>query len=103
MQGFDPKFKDFPDYIIGITKEIWEDRGIATLHRYYSDDIVVRFQKFLNKRSKYKVTFVAYNDAVKMYIKATLGEQLYGKEIFEQIIAEKDDMIDEVITLSKGQ
>ena len=42
MKGFDQKFKDFPDYIIGITKEIWEDRGIATLHRYYSDDIVVR-------------------------------------------------------------
>jgi hypothetical protein len=42
MQGFDAKFQDFPDYIIGITKEIWEDRGIATLHHYYSDDIVVR-------------------------------------------------------------
>lgn len=42
MKGFDPRFKDFPDYIIGITKEIWEDRGIATLHQYYSDDIVVR-------------------------------------------------------------
>ena len=42
MQGFDAKFRDFPDYIIGITKEIWEDRGIATLHRYYSYDIVVR-------------------------------------------------------------
>lgn len=42
MQGFDPKFRDFPDYIIGITKEIWEDRGIATLNRYYADDIVVR-------------------------------------------------------------
>ena len=42
MQGFDKKFKDFPDYIIGITKEIWEDRGISTLHQYYSDYIVVR-------------------------------------------------------------
>jgi hypothetical protein len=42
MTGFDPVWKDFPDYIIGITKEIWEDRGIATLHRYYADDIVVR-------------------------------------------------------------
>ncbi|WP_299865260.1 nuclear transport factor 2 family protein [uncultured Roseobacter sp.] len=42
MRGFDPKFTDFPDYIIGITKEIWEDRGIATLHQYYADDIVVR-------------------------------------------------------------
>ncbi|TMV09040.1 ester cyclase [Ruegeria sediminis] len=42
MKGFDPKFKDFPDYVIGITKEIWEDRGIATLHHYYAPDIVVR-------------------------------------------------------------
>jgi predicted ester cyclase len=42
VKGFDPKFKDFPDYILGITKEIWEDRGIATLHHYYSPDIVVR-------------------------------------------------------------
>ena len=42
MYGFDPKFADFPDYIIGITKEIWEDRSIATLHRYYAPDIVVR-------------------------------------------------------------
>ncbi len=42
MKGFDEKFSDFPDYIIGITKEIWEDRGIATLHRYYAPDIVVR-------------------------------------------------------------
>lgn len=42
MQGFDSKFKDFPDYILGITQEIWEQRGIATLHQYYSPDIVVR-------------------------------------------------------------
>ena len=42
MKGFDPKFADFPDYILGITKEIWEDRGIATLHEYYAEDIVVR-------------------------------------------------------------
>lgn len=42
MLGFDSKFRDFPDYIIGITKEIWEDRGIATLHQYYGDEIVVR-------------------------------------------------------------
>ncbi len=42
MQGFDSKFTDFPDYIIGITKEIWENRGIATLHHYYSPDIIVR-------------------------------------------------------------
>lgn len=42
MKGFDSKFKEFPDYIIGITEEIWEKRGIATLHDYYAPDIVVR-------------------------------------------------------------
>lgn len=42
LPGFDAKWVDFPDYIIGITKEIWEDRQISTLHHYYSDDIIVR-------------------------------------------------------------
>ena len=42
MQGFDNKFKDFPDYILGITNEIWEQRGIETLNHYYSGDIIVR-------------------------------------------------------------
>ena len=42
MKDFDSKFKNFPDYIIGITKEIWEDRGLATLHDYYAPSIVVR-------------------------------------------------------------
>jgi hypothetical protein len=42
MKNFDPKFKDFPDYIIGITREIWEHRNIASLHHYYTPDIVVR-------------------------------------------------------------
>ncbi|MXX89057.1 MAG: nuclear transport factor 2 family protein [Boseongicola sp. SB0677_bin_26] len=42
MKGFDSRFADFPDYILGITREIWEDRGIATLHEYYTENIVVR-------------------------------------------------------------
>ncbi len=42
MKGFNPRWKDFPDYILGITKEIWEDRGVATLTHYYTPDIIVR-------------------------------------------------------------
>jgi hypothetical protein len=42
VKGFSQRWKDFPDYIIGITREIWEDRGIETLNRYYSKDIPVR-------------------------------------------------------------
>ncbi len=42
MKGFDPKFSDFPDYILGITREIWEDRGTGNLNQYYAPDVVVR-------------------------------------------------------------
>jgi hypothetical protein len=42
MKGFDPKWKDLPHYILGITKEIWEDRGVATLHHYYGRDMIKR-------------------------------------------------------------
>lgn len=42
MRGFDPKFSDFPDYILKITEEIWESRRIHTLHDYYAPDIPVR-------------------------------------------------------------
>lgn len=42
MKGFNPKFIDFPDYILGITHEIWEERGVETLHHYYTPDIIVR-------------------------------------------------------------
>ena len=42
MKGFDPIFKDFPDYILGITHEIWEERQVETLHKYYAENILVR-------------------------------------------------------------
>ena len=42
MKGFDPRWKDLPDYILGITREIWEDRRIHTLHAYYGADMPVR-------------------------------------------------------------
>jgi hypothetical protein len=42
MKNFSNRWSDFPDYIIGVTKEIWEDRGIATLNHTYASDIPVR-------------------------------------------------------------
>lgn len=42
MQGFDAQWRDFPDYILGITREIWEGRGLSRLTEYYAPDIVVR-------------------------------------------------------------
>jgi SnoaL-like domain len=42
MKGFDNKWRDLPDCILGITKEIWEDRGIHTLHGYYGKTMAKR-------------------------------------------------------------
>ena len=42
MKGFAKHWKDLPDYIIGITQEIWEERGVGTLNHYYAPDIPVR-------------------------------------------------------------
>ena len=43
MRGFDNRWGDFPDYILGITREIWEDRGLgARMRDYYHPDVVVR-------------------------------------------------------------
>ena len=52
MKGFSNRFTDFPDYIIGITKEIWEDRGVATLEHYYSEDIPVRSPMGIQRGNK---------------------------------------------------
>jgi len=43
MRGFDNRWTDFPDYILGITKEIWEDRGLgARMRDYYAPEVIVR-------------------------------------------------------------
>ena len=43
MKGFDQKYRDVPDYILSITREIWEQRGVGpALRRHYADDVLVR-------------------------------------------------------------
>lgn len=75
MQGFDPKFRDMPDFIIGITKEIWEERGVDTLNHYYTPDIPVRSPDGV----------VVGNQAVIAATWATLAEfpdrQLFGEDV----------------------
>lgn len=68
-----------------------------------SDDVVVRFQDYLNLRERTRVTFVAYHDQIKRMIKAALGQQLFGDKVYHEILNEADDMIEEVILLSQGQ
>jgi SnoaL-like polyketide cyclase len=87
LQGFDPRWRDFPDYILGVTKEIWEDRGIATLNHYYAGDIVVRSP----------ASVVVGNKGVIAATQATLAEfpdrQLLGEDVIWSGSAEKGNLL----------
>lgn len=61
-----------------------------------SNDLLTRFEDYLNTRTRYKTSLVAYNDEIKLYIKATLAEQLFGSEAYEQVLNSNDIMLDEV-------
>ena len=52
MKGFSNRYTDLPDYILKITQEIWEDRGLATLHGYYAPDIAMRFPSGLARGNR---------------------------------------------------
>ena len=42
MKGFDNKYTDFPDFILKITKQIWEGKDVESISNFYTDDIPVR-------------------------------------------------------------
>lgn len=42
MHGFDPEFRDLPHYIVRITEDIWENRGMHLIRRYYGAQCRVR-------------------------------------------------------------
>lgn len=75
MKGFDPRFRDIPDYILGVTKDIWEERRIASLEGYYAKNIVVRSP----------ASVVVGNEGIIAATLATLHEfpdrQLYGEDV----------------------
>ena len=39
---FSDRWPDFRDYIVDITREIWDDREVLKLHDYYAPDVIVR-------------------------------------------------------------
>ena len=43
MTGFDEKYRDFVDFILRITHEIWEEKGIGVIYETYHNDCVMHF------------------------------------------------------------
>jgi carboxyl-terminal processing protease len=91
-----------------VFEELDKDRSVyANVTKYdfinnfeVSDDIVVRFQEYINSRERTNITFVAYNDEIRRLIKATLALQLFDDNAFEEIMNVEDIMVQEVILLS---
>ena len=75
MKGFDKKYKDFPDYILKITEQIWEGKDVESIGKFYTKDIPVR--------SPFGVTYG--NKSVINATYATLKEfpnrQLLGEDV----------------------
>ena len=42
MKGFDSNYKNLTDYILKITKQIWEGKDVESISKYYSENIPVR-------------------------------------------------------------
>ena len=65
-----------------------------------TDEVLDRFQDYLNQRTRYKITFVAYREEVKLYLKAILAEQLYGSEAYVQVLNTNDNMLEKIKELA---
>ncbi|MGC1472041.1 MAG: S41 family peptidase [Psychroserpens sp.] len=68
-----------------------------------SDAIALKFQDFVNMKERTDISFAAYYDEMKRLIKSELAQQLYGSNSAEQIINQTDDVIAEVILLSRSE
>ncbi len=75
MKGFDEKYKDFPDYILKITKQIWEGKDVNSISEFYSKDIPVRspFGVTYGNKPVIEATFATLNEFP--------NRQLLGEEV----------------------
>jgi carboxyl-terminal processing protease len=77
-----------------VTKEDYLTNFVVT------DEMVESFQEYLNAKRKTNIIFVTFKEEVKQYIKASLAEQLFRKGAFEEVINQRDIMVNEVVKLS---
>ncbi|HZW63318.1 MAG TPA: S41 family peptidase [Flavobacteriaceae bacterium] len=74
------------------------------LHQFQVDEaMLVDFQEYLNQRLKTKITFIAYKDEIKLFIKAFFAEQLFNEGSYQEVIGTSDIVIEEVIKLSQEE
>ena len=118
MKGFHKKYIDFPDYILKITKQIWEGKDVESIGEFYTDNIPVRspFGITYGNKTVIEATYntlkefpnrqllgedviwngnddIGYHSSHRILSKGThLGDGFYGKptgkDIFYRVIAD---------------
>ena len=87
MRGFAPKFHDIVDFIVKITHEIWEERGIGRLYdfpnrRLYADEVIWRGDDEHGYYTSHRLTHEGHNWGHTQYGPPT------GRKISYRAIAE---------------
>ncbi|MDB2651895.1 ester cyclase [Candidatus Pelagibacter bacterium] len=75
MKGFDKKYVDFPDYILKITKQIWEGKDVESIGEFYTDNIPVRSPFGITYGNKPVI------DATHNTLKEFPNRQLLGEDV----------------------
>ena len=75
MKGFDKKYKNFPDYILKITKQIWEGKDVDSIGEFYTDNIPVRSPFGITYGNK-PVIEATYNTLKEFPNRQLLGEDV---------------------------
>ncbi len=75
MKGFDKKYKNFPDYILKITKQIWEGKDVESISEFYTDNIPVRSPFGITYGNK-PVIEATYNTLKEFPNRQLLGEDV---------------------------
>jgi len=75
MKGFDKKYRDFPDFILKITKQIWEGKDVDSIGEFYTDNIPVRSPFGITYGNK-PVIEATYNTLKEFPNRQLLGEDV---------------------------
>lgn len=65
------------------------------------DDAMVREFVSFTRNEGYNLQVTTYTPVLKQYLKATMAQQLFGTNEFEQIVNEGDRVIEKVVELSR--
>lgn len=77
-----------------LSEEEFMERELIT------DEVLREFRAFM-LRENFEMQFSHYRPVLRRYLKAAMGQQLFGSTIFEQIVNEDDLALEKIIALSK--